>query len=350
MNVVNLKYRDIEDFLNHFRFPGEFEYQFSNSGTNKWIYRGESTTKYKLVPSALREKSEKVLNAEWGGSPILCEGSQIRCEYYKLWQFYKFANEHGLKINSSEFMRLEYLSSISSRFAFQDRSYKWLSAEYEELAALAQHYGMPTRMIDWSSDLLTSLYFASSGALKRWKKEELKSIETGNDNEFDCSDSLVIWALNGGLLHSMTKPLPLKIVVPSYYDNPNLNAQKGVLTYWEIEMPSRTEEDAKGHLNFPVSRKPLNELISEYDLGYESDHIDILFRIEVDVCRCERIYSVVNSMSYNAARLFPGYNGVVQKIEEDNIAFEFNRWLNNKRCEDCPHNQPASSGQEDENK
>lgn len=42
---------------------------------------------------------------------------------------------------------------------------KWLPENFLELAALAQHYGLSTRLIDWSKDIYTSLYFASSGAL-----------------------------------------------------------------------------------------------------------------------------------------------------------------------------------------
>jgi hypothetical protein len=37
-------------------------------------------------------------------------------------------------------------------------------------------------------------------------------------------------------------------------------------------------------------------------------------------------------MGYNAARLFPGYNGVVRKVEEDNIAYNFMQWLNERHC------------------
>ena len=206
MQVVELKYQIFEEFFNHIRFPGEFDYEFSNSGFDRWIYRGESSGKYKLIPNALRKGSGKILNAEWGGKDLESAGAQIRCEFYKLWQFYRIANEHGLKVKGSNIMKEEYLSSTASKFAFQKTSYKWLSRECEELAALAQHYGVPTRMLDWTFDLFTALYFASSGALEKWK-----------EGSYDSSDKMVIWALNGGLIHTMETPIPLKLVVPPYY-------------------------------------------------------------------------------------------------------------------------------------
>ena len=52
-----------------------------------------------------------------------------------------------------------------------------------ELAALAQHYGIPTRLLDWTHDLHTALYFAVESYMKnKYIPEETKSI--------------VLWALS----------------------------------------------------------------------------------------------------------------------------------------------------------
>ena len=69
------------------------------------------------------------------------------------------------------------------------------------------------------------------------------------------TSSIVIWALNAGLIHEFIRGFPLKIIVPPYHNNANLNAQKGVMSYWEVEMPSKDEEDKMpmGGLEIPIS-------------------------------------------------------------------------------------------------
>ena len=332
MKVVYIpKYERFDDFFQWMLPTGGFWDNPFQLGTT--LFRGESSAKFQLIPSALRK--DAFIGGKLANREPLSEPERVRMEHYALWDFYKLANESGLKVKASVEMQNSYLTTMSP-LGSKNEPFKWLSKEDEELTALAQHYGIKTRMLDWSSDLYTSLYFASMGALKSWKKSKLSKWKDENytykydpEDYYDEKDSIVIYILNGGMIHQMTRELPLKLVVPSYYDNPNLKAQKGVLSYWQIDMPARNEEGYNPD-TYPLDKRSLTEQLEEHDLGYDSDHINILYRIEIDINECGWIYSVVSKMGYHAASLFPGYDGVTQKLEEDDLHLEFCQWLRNK--------------------
>jgi len=85
----------------------------SFSNQSKLWFRGHSEYSFKLLPSILRKKNESI-------------------------------NEQAIY---NEFIRRYPNHSLTHR-----DSIEWLT--------LMQHYGMPTRLLDWTSNLLVALYFA----------------------------------------------------------------------------------------------------------------------------------------------------------------------------------------------
>jgi len=313
MKVENIKYDNFLAFIKDVLLPSGKLHKYLHG----FVYRGERTNKFKLLPGALREEQMDKLFRD--NKPINNQSQwltwQVYAEYSLLRDFYKASNYNGLKVPKNDAISKYYNDAFPSELWHHAGAYKWLSDDIADLAALAQHYGVLTRLIDWSYDLYAAIYFACMGAIKAREKEEFKE-----------GDTIVIWALNADriqFLRSTISRIPLNFVVPPYYDNPNLNAQKGVLSYWEVDVPGeieREKEFQKGIVRL-TDRTPLNELLQKYcdaNPG-KDDTCVLLYKLEFPVKECVVAYEYLRSLGYTAAKLFPGYDGVVKKMEEDAV-------------------------------
>ena len=184
----------------------------------------------------------------------------------------------------------------------------WLPEELWEIAALAQHYGLPTRLLDWSSDLYVALYFATQQALYETSKTE--------------SDErrIELWAMDYKRLMTKSmlegfKDFRLRTIRPSYSSNPNLAAQFGLFTLWQIDKsPVFQIED---NLSF-CGRIPLDKLITDcLELNKVEMAEPVFYRITLPQSESASILDFLFRKGYTAAKLFPGYGGASKAVEEN---------------------------------
>ena len=295
MEIKEITFSNFDEFLNAVLPNGSIGKTLSG-----YIYRGESSAKYKLLPSALREENIAKLRQQVGENVFKLndtEWLQIFAEYRILKKFYVAANNSGLKVHTSDVMARHYFDEVAPEVFFR-KEMIWFEPDIVELAALAQHHGALTRMLDWSNDLLVSLYFACIGSMKKLTERP--------------NDAMVVWALDAHNIqvneqHIYTigkETCPLKIVVPPYYSNPNLKAQKGVLTYWKV-----TTNMKEGT---PVDRTPMNELIQN-----SSIHQRPMYKFIIPNDYSTDVYEWLKRLGITASTIYPGYRGVVQQLEED---------------------------------
>jgi hypothetical protein len=288
-----------------------------------FIFRGESTITYKLLPSALRDHHlEKILgrrNLNYSkGFLDYPDANLMFIEYKKLQNFYEVCNRRGIHLPLINIFEKEadYLMPAVKR---DNQLEKWIPEDLLEIAALAQHYGLPTRLLDWSHDFFTALYFASKGAVQTYykkksehdKKEDFKNFE----KEF-IKDYIVIWALHKG--NSLFKKdhenhLPILLVRPLYHRNPNLAAQTGIFTHYQTEWQSINDSKIN---RIKVDVTPLDERIK----AIKKVDAPVLYKFTLPITQAKMALKNLQNMGIDASKFFPGVEGAVKATEEKYLA------------------------------
>lgn len=265
------------------------------------IFRGVGSSTYILTPSILRNIPPDFIFAD----QLLKEVSYIHL-------FVKYCNDNGLYVPCNVNMSDGYFTDIIETKPWtSDCDAVWPNNKTMDLLSLVQHYGLPTRFLDWTRDVHVSMYFATKSA--EYKKYRDNKIES---NRFS------VWAFNvkkfqviNNLVH---KAIPLKIYVPDYYFNPNTRAQSGVLTTWVINLK---ELYRLGGYDKPYPKEDIDteKFLLHYLEGISPrDNVGkILFKFDFPYKEIEKSLQILKDQKYVTSRIFPGYDGVAKQVKED---------------------------------
>ena len=99
-----------------------------------------------------------------------------------------------------------------------------------------------------------------------------------------------------------------------------MSAQSGLFTLWEIDKPYIDKKNPLSFLTNPkmIDRTSLDKLL-ENICPKEKDYNNMLFKICIPHKLSKEIYKYLSVLGYDAARVFPGYSGVVRNMQEDSF-------------------------------
>lgn len=243
----------------------------------RFIFRGQGDASWRLLPSAFRDGT--ILGYESQQFRRVSQGipkrtwDQGNAELTATMEFLQLAVKVGLDIPvGHEWLR--QWNPFHNRVGHDIGINEWPPQGLYEALALAQHHGVPTRLLDFSYDPLVAAFFAA-------------------ENPPQQADRIAVWCVDiEAILASNPASRGIEIVTVSKVLNRNLAAQKGLFLL-----------DRTGNLwqnNLLDSSPGWHGLVRKYCLrvGESTALLNLLSRLGVD-----------------RAHLMPSFEGIVKELE-----------------------------------
>jgi hypothetical protein len=277
-----------EEFLEKISPIGNFKSEEPNS----WLFRGQGQD-WPLVPSLFRKSGivEKLIEDDINDPDII-----RKAERQLVIDFFNIADRRGLILPDDSQRLRNFLSRLDIEGKIED--------EALSVMALAQHYGIPTRLLDWTWQSFIAAFFAAEDAYK-------------NNKKYEPSSCLVVWAFyfpefTIGLAYD---DYVVRGVTAPSASNANLKAQQGVFTLCN----EKYAKDEKGdYIAFDV-------LVDKW-VGSLRQHLenDRMFKAKwgkftLPVSEAEHLLYLLAKSDITPSSIYPGYHSIVEDMKNQKM-------------------------------
>ena len=266
----------------------KFNFGIDNRIKKLFMYRGHPSVDYKLIPSIFRKYKKDDKN-----------------EYYKY-----------LLLNENE-MYMHFIKEAKSYIKNIDDN---TSEGYLEWLVYAQHFGVPTRLLDFTHNPLVALYFACSkeenidGAfwifnLINYKKIHSKLLKNEPDVNENTTRNELIYEIISELKNETFRCSKFPIHFIPYYLDERMSVQSSSFLLWgQDECPFEEMITEKNYINISLTEKDIS-------VENEGKSEEFVLKMTIPHEKKKSILEELDLLGVNPKSIFPGLDGIGKYIE-----------------------------------
>lgn len=268
---------------------------------NPWIFRGHQDASWYLQPKAWRDDGQKnltpiinriepILKSSWNelkARPSFRQNEktypyilQTAAEEEVVWQFANLADELGFPIPNSEHFQLTNASNFIKHI---DNYFPDFGVN--TIFGLAQHHGIPTRLLDWTRNPWVAAFFSAESFMSP-------------------RDNIAVWALSLSFIERFQR---LRILKCPRSQHDFLHAQDA-LFLWDRQATRYFLDNGK----WPK----FEDLIEEkFNKGYQNGDEKPLIKIILHADSVHEVLKKLWRQRISRAHLMPNFDNITQALK-----------------------------------